>query len=59
MLFLSERNSLLPFQFCFLLNRKRKIKLIGGDINDLNEFVSVLDTGLKGSHVDSKALDIG
>jgi hypothetical protein len=30
-----------------------------GDINDLKKFVNVLDTGLKGYPVDSKALDIG
>ena len=36
-----------------------KIKLTDGDINDLKKFVSVLDGGLKGDPVDSKALDIG
>jgi hypothetical protein len=36
-----------------------KIKVTGGDVNDLKKFVNVLDTGLKGYPVDSKALDIG
>jgi len=36
-----------------------KIKLTSGDINDLKKFVSVLDGGLKGDPLDSKALDIG
>jgi len=36
-----------------------KIKLTSEDINDLKKFVSVLDGGLKGDPVDSKAIDIG
>ena len=35
-----------------------KIKVIGGDVNELKKFVDALDTGLKGYPVDSKALDI-
>ena len=36
-----------------------KIKVTGGDVDDLKKFVNVFDTGLKGYPVDSKALDIG
>ena len=36
-----------------------KIKVTTGSVDDFKKFVSVLDTGLKGYPVDSKALDIG
>jgi hypothetical protein len=36
-----------------------KIKVTTGSVDDFKNFVSVIDTGLKGYPVDSKALDIG
>ena len=36
-----------------------KIKITAGSVDDFKKFVGVLDTGLKGYPIDSKALDIG